>query len=376
MKIGIDIRSVLSTKTGVGHYTNCLCENIAKIDKQNNYDLFYFNFLRKKNAVDIKAENISLEPIRMLPGRICNRLWRYTNFPKGSWLLRKKDVVHFTNFTVIPGTKGKVVITVHDLSFIRYPQFTEPKNLKFLKKIFTRSLERADHIITVSEFSKNELMDIYKVPSEKITPVLLGVDDKFRQTHSENNINVFKEKYKTGDKYILSLGTLEPRKNIPTLIKAFDLMCEKNPDTPYNLVLTGMKGWLYEEIFASIKNKATKDKIIFTGYIDDDELPLIYQGASLFVCPSFYEGFGLPVAESMAAGVAVITSTAGSLVEVGGDATVKFNPEDATELYEKMQNVLSDESLRKDLITKGKKRAESFLWEKCAQETINVYKKI
>lgn len=376
MRIGIDIRSVLSTKTGVGHYTYCLCKNLAKIDKENTYDLFYFNFLRKKNDISFNEPNVKKEAIRHIPGRICNRFWRYLNYPKGDWLIRKKDVVHFPNFTIIPGTTGKVIITVHDLSFIRYPQFTEPKNLKFLKKIFPKSLKRADHIITDSEFSKKELIDIYNIDPKKITVVLLGVDDKFKTQHTKEEINKIKTKYKTGEKYILSLGTLEPRKNIPTLIKAFDLFCQKNPDTNMNLVLTGMKGWLYEEIFSSIKNQNTKDRIIFTGYILDEELPLIYQGSALFICPSFYEGFGLPVAESMASGIPVITSTAGSLVEVGEDATIKFDPKDPQDLLNKIETVLADSTLQKSLIEKGKKRADQFCWEKTAAETLEVYKKL
>lgn len=376
MRIGIDIRSILSTKTGVGHYTHCLCKNLAEIDTQNTYDFFYFNFLRKKNDISFDAPNVNREPIRHIPGRICNRFWRYLNYPKGDWLIRKKDVVHFPNFTIMPGTTGKTVITVHDLSFIRYPQFTEPKNLKFLKKIFPKSLKRADHIITVSEFSKKELIDIYNIDPKKITAVLLGIDEKFNKIHTKDEIAKIKEKYKTGEKYILSLGTLEPRKNIPTLIKAFDLYCQKNPDSKINLVLTGMKGWLYEEIFSSIKNQDTKNRIIFTGYVLDEELPLIYQGSSLFICPSFYEGFGLPVAESMASGIPVITSTAESLVEVGQDATVKFDPTNPEELNTKIETVLNNVDLQNTLIEKGKKRAAQFCWKKTAAKTLDVYKKL
>lgn len=376
MRIGIDIRSVLSTKTGVGHYTDILCKNLAKLDKENTYDLFYFNFLRKKNAVDIKAPNVNAEPIRTIPGRICNRLWRYINYPKGSWLMRKKDIVHFPNFTIMPGTEGKVVLTVHDLSFIRYPHFTEPKNLKFLNIIFPKSLERADHIITISEFSKKELIDLYNIDPKKITVILLGVDEKFKKVYSSSEINAVKEKYKTGDNYILSLGTLEPRKNIPTLIEAFDLFCAQNPNSPYKLVLTGMKGWLYEKIFSSIKNQNTKDRIIFTGYILDEELPLIYQGSSLFICPSFYEGFGLPVAESMASGVPVITSTAEALREIGQDATITFDPKDAKELTAKIISLLNNPEKQKLLQKAGLKRAQEFCWEKTAEKTLAVYKNL
>lgn len=376
MRIGIDIRSVLSTKTGIGHYTNCLCENLAKIDKKHTYDLFYFNFRNKKIEIDLNAPGLNKEAIRSIPGRLCLFLWRYLNYPKGSWLIKKKDLVHFPNFTIMPGIKGKVVITVHDLSFIRYPQFTDPVNLKFLKKNFPKSLQRADHIITVSEFSKQEILDIYNVDSSDVTVVSLGVDDRFKKTYASEDIQVVKEKYKTGDQYILSLGTLEPRKNIPTLIAAFDSICQQCPERKLKLVLTGKKGWLYEEIFDLVSDRETKKNIIFTGYILDDELPLIYQGSSLFVCPSFYEGFGLPVAEAMASGVPVIASTAESLVEVGRDAIVTFDPNNIGELTTTICELLDDETKRNILIEKGKQRATDFCWKKTAQKTLDVYKSL
>jgi len=376
MKICIDIRSFLIPKTGVGHYTNNLIHSLLKIDPHNEYHLFYFNFFRKKHNFNFPAPNSFLREIKLIPGRACNFIWRYLDYPKIDSLLGTMDLFHFPNFTSVPNKAGKNIITIHDLSFIRLPQYTEPKNLKYLTKHFLKSLNKADLILADSQFTKNEIIDIFNVSPQKIKVVYLGVDSLFREKGTVQKIAEVKKKYNLPPHYLFYVGTLEPRKNIPTILKAYKIFKDRRPDLPHKLVLVGIKGWLYDQIFTDIQKLKIENDTLITGYVEQKDLPLIYQGGETLLYPSFYEGFGLPILEAQASSIPVICSKEASIPEVGGNAAVYVETKNSEEIAAKIEKIISDNAFRKEIITQGLEQSQKFSWEKTAKRTLSLYEKI
>ena len=265
------------------------------------------------------------------------------------------------------------VMTIHDLSFMLFPEMFISTYRLYLKILMPLSVKRADLIIAVSEHTKQDIIKILKVPEEKIKVIYEGAEERFYKSHSPYLIKSFIKKNNLPEKFILFVGTLEPRKNLKGLLKAYSIY-SKRTDKPLKLVLTGMKGWLYNDVFELIETLNLKDNVIFTGYLSDDEMPYLYNAASLFVYPSFYEGFGLPVVEAMACGTPVIASNVSSLPEVLGNAGILIDPNNIEEIALAIQNILEDDKFRHELIEKGLTRAKDFSWDKAAQETIKIYK--
>ena len=279
----------------------------------------------------------------------------------------KPSLYHETNYVPFNFPDGPTVVTIHDLSVLRYPQWHPEDRVKYFKKYFFKQLPQAQAIITVSEFSKNEILDLLDIKSERVYVTALGVDRSFNPGKSQ--LKGF------SPQYVLFLGNLEPRKNLKTLLAAYQSLPReiqnRNP-----LVIAGAEAWGTRDVKRGCRNFDETGKVILTGYFPQKSLPDLYRGASLFVYPSFYEGFGLPVLEAMASGVPVIASNAASLPEVVGDAGIVVNPYDADELREAMVRILDSETMRKELMEKGLARAEHFSWEKCAKETLAIYKKV
>lgn len=357
MRICIDIQSIIKNPTGVGRYTKELVKGLSLLNIQDDITLFYFNFLGKYNGFPVFPN----KTVKCVPGRVYNRLWRWFKFPPVNWLIGDYDIYHFPNFILPPMSKGKSIVTVHDLAFIRYPEYIEPKNLKYLQTQLPRSLKAAHKIIAVSQFTKQELIDIFNLPEEKIAVVYEGVGESFKR--------IDKTEKKMPYKYVLCTSTLEPRKNIEGLIRAFHVSGLKD----YKLVITGGKGWLYEGIFKLIKELGLEKDIVFLGYVKDVDLPIIYSGASLFVFPSFYEGFGLPLLEAMACGVPVVSSRVN---EILGDNAYFIDPKEPSDIANGITEVLNNMDLQQELIRKGLDHVKKFTWQRCAEETLKVYKSL
>jgi glycosyltransferase involved in cell wall biosynthesis len=226
-------------------------------------------------------------------------------------------------------------------------------------------------IISISHHTKYDMLKHFKIPEDKIKVIHLAANECYKPL-KEDEIYKINEKYSLNHPYILYVGGLEPKKNIPTLLKAFYKL--KKHDVNHKLVITGEKRWNYKSIFETIDKLNLQKEVIFTGYIPDEDLPALYNAADLFVYPSLYEGFGLPPLEAMACGTPVITSNTSSLPEVVGDAGIMVNPYDIDELTNKMYKVLTNEGLTEELSKKGLERAKLFSWKKCAEETLNTYK--
>jgi glycosyltransferase involved in cell wall biosynthesis len=260
---------------------------------------------------------------------------------------------------------------IPDLSFIKLPQFIEKKNYTYLKKNVGPAIGRADVILTISENAKREIVEYYKTPEEKIKVVYLGSPSGVSKIEDKALIEKVKSKYNILGKYIFFVGTLEPRKNIEGLINAYNLL-DKKLKGEYKLVICGGKGWYYDRIFKLVEELQLSDEIIFTGYMNEKEKSCMYSGASLFVFPSFYEGFGMPILEAFVCGIPVITSNNSSLPEVGGDAVVYCEAENIGSISKAITGVLEDGDLQEKLVKKGFEQLKKFSWESSAKTILDV----
>ena len=264
----------------------------------------------------------------------------------------------------------KLVLTIHDISFNFFPQHIKKSDLFFLKTLLPRSIQRADKIITVSESEKKNIIDFYKIPLEKMEFTHNGVDfEKFSQKFSLGEIDGVKAKYQIpGAKFILHIGTLQPRKNIPVLIESI-----KNLDI--KLILAGNREAhnFDKKIDESIDKNNLKDKVIFPGWIEEEDKPALIQTAECLVFPSLYEGFGIPAIESMAAGTPVVCSDIPVFREIGEDSALFCDPKNSAAFAENIQKILDNANLRNNLIEKGRNTAQKFTWQKTAQKTLHIY---
>ena len=263
-----------------------------------------------------------------------------------------------------------VVLTIHDLSFIRFPTLFRPSNRLYLTVFARLSARRARRLIAVSRHAASEATQLLGVPAERIDVVHNGVDPSFRPL-SAKAVAAYRKQEGLPEKYLLHVGTLEPRKNLVRLVEAFGRV----HDSEMCLVLAGGKGWYYNEVFAKVEELQLGSSVIFAGYVPNGELPLLYNGAFSLVYPSLYEGFGLPVLEALACGTPALTSTSSSLPEVAGDAALVVDPNDVDEIAGGMRRLMADETLRQELRERGLTRAQQFSWRRTAQETARVYRR-
>jgi glycosyltransferase involved in cell wall biosynthesis len=255
---------------------------------------------------------------------------------------------------------------VHDLSYVRLPECFPAALKRYLDREVPRSLERADLVLADAESTKRDLVGIYQVPPERVGVLYSGVNARFCPQVDQANKARVREKYRLEHPYLLSVSTIQPRKNYVRLIKAFSRLVADLP-SPISLVIAGGNGWMYKEVYQTVEQMGLQDRVSILGFAPDDDLPALYSMATLFVYPSLYEGFGLPVAEAMACGLPVVCSNASSLPEVGGDAVLYFDPCDVGAMADAMRRALADEALRKELQRKGLEQVKRFSWERAAE---------
>lgn len=300
--------------------------------------------------------------------RLARIFWEQMVWPWYSWR-RRPDLLHGMAFATPYLASTPSVVTVFDLSFIHFPQQFPKLQQKYLAWQTRLACQRARRVITISESTRQDVHLFFKKPLSHIDVVYPGVDPVY-QPQSETAVAQFKKAHRINGRFILHVGTLQPRKNIETLIDAFALL----NDPSLQLVLVGGKGWLYDEIFARVEQHQLTNRVIFTGYVADEELPLWYAAADLFVYPSLYEGFGMPVVEAMACGTAVIVANNSSLPEAAGEAGLQFDPQNASELAERMLSVLQNYELSAKMRQSGFKQAQKFSWTRAGRETAVVYR--
>jgi glycosyltransferase involved in cell wall biosynthesis len=283
---------------------------------------------------------------------------------------RRVDLLHGTVNAIPVLAPVPAVVTVHDLAFLRHPERFRPGRVAYLKAAVSISLKRARRVIAVSQSTKSDLMHLLAVPEERVTVVYPGVDESFRPLETEL-VEGFRARATGGRRYILHVGTLEPRKNIDVLIRAYATL--RKSGFEHSLVLVGARGWMYETLFHLVGELGLGDDVSFVDYVDRGQLPLWYNGADLFAYPSAYEGFGLPVLEAMACGVPVVTSSSSSLAEVAGSACLTVEPGSQEALQVALANLLKDQDVRVSLARAGLLRAAQFSWTATARGTVSVY---
>lgn len=296
-------------------------------------------------------------------------LWEQSVQP---WVLRRirADLVHGPAFVGPLLTPCPVVVTIHDLSFIRFPSLFRPANRLYLTVLTRLSARRARRLIAVSAYTAAEVTRLLGVPLERIDVVYHGVDPAFHPLPADE-VAAFRQRQGLPERFILFVGTLEPRKNLVRLVEAF----ARIRDGRVGLVLAGGKGWLYDELFARVEALGLSREVIFPGYVMNDELPLWYNAATVLAYPSVYEGFGLPVLEAQACSTPVLTSNVSSLPEAAGDAALMVDPYDVEALAAGLNRLLTDISLRHELRSAGLAHAKKFTWSHTAQETAQVYRR-
>lgn len=356
-------------RTGIGSYTYNLTRNLLRIDNENEYVLIHR--YQTDNPIYREADEIII-PFPRIPLRetIGNNILLPFKLRK-----YKLDIIHdpsqISPFLFNPSPKK--VLTIHDLTPILFPETHGGIHTFLQNNILPRSLKRVDSIIAVSNSTKNDIISYFKIAEARVKVIYNGVDEIFQVLH-EDEMEDVKEKYEIKHPFILYVGTLEPRKNIPTLLRAFYLLKKKG--IQHRLVIAGGKGWKYKSVYKTVNELNLQKEVIFTGYIPSEDLPKIYNAADLFIYPSLYEGFGLPPLEAMACGTPVITSNTSSLPEVVGDAGILVDPLDVKKIADVMYKVLNNMDVRDRMVKRGLERAKMFSWEKCAEETLGVYESL
>jgi glycosyltransferase involved in cell wall biosynthesis len=412
MRIGIDISTVLNhgKDIGSGRYIVNLIKNLIAINKEDTFvltarytDKQYLDILDElkstcfnpvleinnkknvKNEKEFEEEKLKKDKYKDKKGRLEFKLfqlsqkkldlWNKLHFPPLEMLGFSTDIFHCPDFLIPPTTNKNIILTIHDLAFIRFPHF----NFEWFVKKYTKEVRRnaaiAKRIIAVSQSTKKDIMEFFKTSSTKIDVIYEAADTIFKKL-SENEINrSLLEKYKITKKFLLSVGTIEPRKNYVTLIKAFNFLKNCHLNFNHQLVIIGRTGWMSETAYAEYENSPFKNDIIFAGRVSDSELVHMYNMAELFVYPSIFEGFGLPLIEALQCGLPAIASKTSSIPEIVDAKKCLFNPADEKEIAEKINLVLNNEELKKELCQKAIKNAAKFNWRLTAEKTLDAYKK-
>ena len=379
MRIGIDYTAAVRQGAGIGRYCRELIRALAQVDQDNEYLLLIAgnSSPEEKDKLDSAfagARNFSYRHLR-LSERWLYRLWHRLQLPLPIEIVSGRlDLFHSPDFT-LPPTRARTILTVHDLSFLRVPQHADPRLRQYLHKVVPRSVRRADLVLADSESTKRDLIELLDTPVERVRVVMAGVDAHFQPVTDEAALTRIRERYRLPERFILSVGTLQPRKNFVGLIEAFHQMRQRT-HAPQRLVIVGQKGWLYDEIFATVATLGLEEQVSFLGFVADEDLPALYTLADLFAFPSFYEGFGIPILEAMACGTPVVASDASSLPEVVGEAGLMVKPEDTAALAEAMERALDDAALRVELIARGREQARRFTWEQSARQLHAAYQAV
>jgi glycosyltransferase involved in cell wall biosynthesis len=368
MRIAINTLAMRRELYGVGNYVKNLIASLSRLDQKNEYLLF----ASQENVCHLTdlGSNFRLE---YAPGSRALRLpWEQAVLPLR--LKRERiDAYHGPTF-VAPLIKTCMqVVSILDMTFHRTPERHSFHKRIYFRTMIPRMVQRSDAVIAISESTKRDLVNLLAAKEEKIFVTPLGVDRRFQPITDEEEIGKVRQKYNLPSKFILFVGLMEPRKNLEVLVDAYHM---DSLPREFHLVLAGNIGWGCSLLLKKIANSFVRNRIQMPGYIADADLPALYSMAAAFVYPSLYEGFGLPVLEAMACGTPVITSNISSLPEVAGDAAVLVDPSSPEALASALRNVLGDSQLRESLSQRGRQRAQLFTWERTAQKTLEVYRRV
>jgi glycosyltransferase involved in cell wall biosynthesis len=408
LKIGIDVTGLYIVKAGIYYHSVNLLQNVLALDSEHEFVLLDYAPVRGKRDLPYDFYELSSDRVRVVVvdgprhrklidwkrldffgGRfsaqcvdaLLDRPWRWhiarATLQELNTVLAALDVVHVSDVNAFRPVGTPMVSTVHDVSPLLFPEWHTSENRGRFKRKAQLIKEHARAVIAVSQHTKRDLVDLLDVPEERIHVVYNAADTRYQPLNDRAEVDRVVEKYGLpGQDYILYVGTLEPRKNLVRLIEAYGAALARRGNAFPPLVLVGGKGWFYEDIFRSVKRLGLEKRVVFTGFVDDDDMLAVFNGASIFVYPSLYEGFGMPVLEAMACGVPVIASNASSLPEVVGEAGILVDPIDTDALAAALVALVQDADRRDVLRSAGLAKATNFSWDRAAQETLAVYESV
>ena len=375
MRVGIDISPLTADRTGVGTYTYELLKHLLL--EAGRAGPAFSGFASGMGGLDLRElagpASPGFEGIRRLrvPTRLLYKLWSATGRPRVDDLLGGVDVYHATNYFLPPVRRARRIATFYDLAFLRAPDLCSPKIVGPFAKGVPRFAREADAILTCSESSKRDIAELCGVAPEKVTVAYGAVGEDVRPVPRDEAAALVKREYGIDGPYVLFVSTIEPRKNVGGLIRAF---AEVAKEFPHTLVLAGGAGWNVDGVEGMAETLGLGDRVRFTGYVREGRhLPALYSAADVFVLPSFYEGFGLPVLEAMTCGCPVITANNSSLPEVGGDAAVYVEAGEVDDIARALCEVLGDEAKRRSMAERGVAQARRFSWASSARTVLDLY---
>jgi len=374
MRIGLDIRPFLKQATGVGVYYKNLLFSLAEMDHENRYFLF-------SSSLKDRFPQSMLPPFarrefrdRRLPVMILNYLWHTWEWPPVDHFFREElDLTHSPIPLILP-TRGKTIVTVHDLFFMDQPQLVGREAGKFFRRRIGNSLRDADGILTVSRFVKTQILERFSVNEKKVQAVYHGVNASFFESPGEEFLETVRQKHALPSSFLLFVGTVEPRKNLLRLIDALSLLARDQIQVP--LVIAGKKAMDYGRLQDRIQKHGLESHVLLLDFLPLLELRALYRLAEALVFPSLSEGFGLPVVEAMASGLPCVLSRAPAIPEIAQQAAIFFDPNESEDIASAIRRVLTEEKLRENLIAQGLKRSEDFSWKKAAEKTLRFYRSI
>lgn len=372
MHIGIDAHALGARQGGNETYIKNLILALAELDQQNQYTIYFSEPVAAREW----RERWANFTVRLLPSP--TPLVRVPIALAFELRRRPVDVIH-VQYTAPPFCSMPIVTTIHDLAFEHFPETFTRRGKTQLRLTVRRTARRAAHVLTVSEFSRQDIIKTYRMPPEKITVAHNGCEALFTPPPSSTAIDeaeTIKKKFGITGDYLLAVGSLQPRKNLIRLLRAYARLRSQYKDFQPQLVLVGRRLWLYQEILREIRQQGFARDVIVTDYIDDRDLPGLYRSALALVYPSIFEGFGLPPLEAMACGTPVITSNTSSLPEVVGDAALLIDPYSEDSILQALLKIVGDEQLRSRLSAAGIQRARQFSWQTAAKKTLAVYRSV
>jgi len=370
MRIGIDATAVSGSIVGHSSYVANLIKEMLACQKFREHEFVIYTRGKTSKKFDSKSNRIQFKNSPIKNRKICEQIWLSLHAP-----FDNLDLFHSTWSLPILSHK-RSILTIHGLASLFYPSYFPKSYRIYWATTKKRNAIKPIRFIAISQSTKNDFIEHFNIPESKIDVVHHGVDlEFFKRTKDEKEINAVKRKYSLPRDYILFVSALIPIKNIETLIKAYNILRGDKNYKEVGLVIAGSKGWQYDNIFRLVEDLKLNKNVIFTGYFPQKDLPALYSAAKMFVLPSLYEGFGIPVVEAFACGTPVIASNTSSIPEVSGDAAILFDPKRPDAIAHTMVKVLSNETTEKDMRERGLARAKEFSWRKTAEETLESYVK-
>ncbi|HNR96496.1 MAG TPA: glycosyltransferase family 1 protein [Anaerolineae bacterium] len=375
MRIGIDYTAAVNQGAGIGRYARQMTRALLELDRENEYVLFVPSASpeasRASESAIVGQANVSLARLP-LSERALVALWHRLRVPVPVELFSGRlDVFHSPDFALAPVLRARTLVTVHDLSFRRVPECFKPALLSYLNRVVPRSVARADIVLADSESTRNDAIELLRLAPERVFVVYAGVDSRFHRVTDQGLLEDVRSRYSLPGRFVLSVGTLQPRKNYVRLIEAFSRLSGVED---VSLVISGARGWLYEEIYRRVEELGLSSRVLFPGYVAEADLPALYSLSEVFAFPSLYEGFGLPPLEAMACGTPVVVSRASSLPEVVGNAGCLVDPLSVEEIAGTLQALLDSPARRADLAEQGVAQAARFTWSEAARVLLGLYR--